>query len=80
MRLTRPTRKNLITGRNIEPHFQELASWARLAFAPMGTVCSPSTFCLYPTIAAARGFWALDKTNSLFSAAEDEVAQWQMDL
>ena len=53
------------------PNYQELASWARLAFAPMGTVCSPSTFCLYPTIASARGFWALDKTNNLFSAAEE---------
>jgi hypothetical protein len=54
----------------VRADFEELASWARLAFAPMGTVCSPSTFCLYPTLAAARGFWALDKSNNLFPAGE----------
>lgn len=54
----------------VRADFAELASWARLVFAPMGTVCSASTFCLYPTLASARGFWALDKSNNLFPAAE----------
>lgn len=29
-----------------------LGAWARLAFAPLATLCSPSTFCLWPTLAA----------------------------
>lgn len=33
----------------------ELRSWARLALAPRATVCLPSTFCLWPTMAASNG-------------------------
>ena len=40
-----------VTVRHSEP---VMASWARLALAPAVTICPPSTFCLWPTI-AARG-------------------------
>ena len=33
----------------------ELRSWARLALAPAATVCLPSTFCFWPTMAAVNG-------------------------
>ena len=42
-----------LTVRHSEP---VMASWAAAALAPAVTICPPSTFCLWPTLAAARGF------------------------
>lgn len=50
LRLLRPSAT--VTARHSEP---KLHSWVRLAFAPLATICQPSTFCLWPTIAARRG-------------------------
>lgn len=50
LRLLRPSA--VVTVRHSEP---KLHSWVRLAFAPLATICQPSTFCLWPTIAAVRG-------------------------
>ena len=47
-----------------------MASWARLALAPAVTICPPSTFCLWPTLAAARGF-----TPAGFFAAAHHAAR-----
>ena len=33
-----------------------IAAWWRLALAPVATLCQSSTFCLWPTLAARRGF------------------------
>ena len=45
-----------VTVRNNDTIMQ---SYARLALAPKATVCNPSTFCLYPTIAnGKRGYFA----------------------
>lgn len=43
-----------------------MGAWARLALAPHATVCNPSTFCLWPTLAANRGYLA---AASLFPQA-----------
>ena len=29
-----------------------LGAWARLIFAPVATLCMPSTFCMWPTLSA----------------------------
>jgi hypothetical protein len=56
----------------IRDNDDELGAWARLTFSPLGTVCSPSTFCLWPALASRRGLYA---KSSLFPAAE-KVAEF----
>ena len=31
-------------------------TYARMVFAPTATICNPSTFCFWPTLASAHGF------------------------
>ena len=35
----------------------QLGSWARLALAPMGMLCNPSTFCFWPCLGSTNGLF-----------------------
>ena len=58
---------------NLRVKDDELGAWARLVFSPLGTLCNPSTFCLWPTFANLHGSLVASKLFPAAADAEDAV-------
>ena len=60
---------------NLRVKDDELGAWARLVFSPLGTLCNPSTFCLWPTFANLHGSLVASKLFPSAADAEDAVEE-----